>query len=272
MKRCGLWFVCSLLGAFFVTPPFAVSKNLCECFVVVEGVQDRYGNPVGNQICRSEGQTKGVSQFVIELGSLSGDTVQVNLEEKITPLVKNLYDATNYGSRACFPIEESKYRQHINKYIIDVSNVDVSEESCGDQLHGLSVAVPVKSTSNVNYDGYYVANLSCKYVVREEDGSEAVIIQEVGGGYREFRFQDQLSKGVAGSFQMLIGKAIKFVVGMLGSVAFIMFVYGGILYMSSRGNTDTQKKALLTLAYAGIGVVIILSSYILVKFLFSAFS
>ncbi|MCB9798644.1 hypothetical protein H6758_02875 [Candidatus Nomurabacteria bacterium] len=74
------------------------------------------------------------------------------------------------------------------------------------------------------------------------------------------------------NFQGLIGRAIKFVVQMLGSIAFVMFVYGGILFMFSGGNSSKELKAIKTLAYGGIGVLIILSSYILVQFLFSAFS
>ncbi len=65
---------------------------------------------------------------------------------------------------------------------------------------------------------------------------------------------------------VLIGKVIKAVLGIVGSLALVMFIYGGITWMTSAGNAEKVQKGKDTLVWAAIGLVIIFASYALVRF------
>lgn len=66
--------------------------------------------------------------------------------------------------------------------------------------------------------------------------------------------------------QKLIGKIIDAVLGVVGSLALVMFVYGGITWMTSSGSPEKVKKGRDILIWSAIGLVIIFSSYALVTF------
>jgi len=66
--------------------------------------------------------------------------------------------------------------------------------------------------------------------------------------------------------QALIGKIINVILGVVGSIALVMFVYGGITWMTSAGSADKIKKGREIVVWAVIGLVIIFSSYALVNF------
>ena len=66
--------------------------------------------------------------------------------------------------------------------------------------------------------------------------------------------------------QVLISKVIDAMLGVVGSLALLMFVYGGFLWMTSAGNTKQIDKGKDILTWAALGLVLIFTSYGLVKF------
>ncbi len=70
--------------------------------------------------------------------------------------------------------------------------------------------------------------------------------------------------------QALIGKIIKAVLGIVGSLALVMFIYGGFTWMLAGGNAEKVTKGRNILVWATIGLVVIFSSYALVKFVIDA--
>lgn len=66
--------------------------------------------------------------------------------------------------------------------------------------------------------------------------------------------------------QALIGKIINSVLGVVGSLALVMFIYGGFIWMTSSGSSEQVKKGRDILMWAVIGLVIIFSAYGLVRF------
>lgn len=66
--------------------------------------------------------------------------------------------------------------------------------------------------------------------------------------------------------QALIGQIINVVLGIVGSLALIMFVFGGITWMTSSGSPEKVKRGRDILIWAAIGLVIIFSSYALTNF------
>ncbi len=75
----------------------------------------------------------------------------------------------------------------------------------------------------------------------------------------------------------LIGNLIKTALGVVGSIALAMFVYGGILWMTGSTSVSggaTKKdilKAKSILVWSTLGIIMILSSYIIVNFVMQAF-
>ncbi len=70
-----------------------------------------------------------------------------------------------------------------------------------------------------------------------------------------------------GGVQILLGRIIKAVFALVGSVAFIMFIYGGMFMLTSHGNPDMVKKGKDVLIWSVIGLLVIFGSYIIVNFI-----
>ncbi len=73
--------------------------------------------------------------------------------------------------------------------------------------------------------------------------------------------------GEISSPQALIGKVINSVLGVVGSLALLMFVYGGLVWMTSSGNQEKVKKGRDIIVWSAIGLAIIFASYGLVRVL-----
>ena len=72
----------------------------------------------------------------------------------------------------------------------------------------------------------------------------------------------QTSEGIP----TLLGKIISSVLGIVGSLALVMFIYGGVTWMLSVGNQEQVTKGKNILIWATIGIVIIFTAYALVRF------
>jgi len=64
----------------------------------------------------------------------------------------------------------------------------------------------------------------------------------------------------------VIGRVIEFVIGLAGAAALVMFIYGGVRWLTSGGNDEGIKKGREAMQWAAIGLIIVFSSYVLVKF------
>ena len=67
--------------------------------------------------------------------------------------------------------------------------------------------------------------------------------------------------------RVIIGNIIKVSLGLVGSVALLLFIYGGLMMMTAAGNSDRVSKGRNTLVWAAIGLIVIFGSYALVNFL-----
>lgn len=68
------------------------------------------------------------------------------------------------------------------------------------------------------------------------------------------------------SVQVIIGDAIRVVLGISGSIALLMFLYGGFTWMTAGGAPEKIETAKNTLTWAGLGLAVIFGSYIIVNF------
>lgn len=63
----------------------------------------------------------------------------------------------------------------------------------------------------------------------------------------------------------LIGRLIRTLLGLSGAAALLMFVWGGFLWLTSRGEPAAVTKGKDTLKWATLGLVVIFTAYILVN-------
>lgn len=66
----------------------------------------------------------------------------------------------------------------------------------------------------------------------------------------------------------LIGRIISGAIGIVGSLALLMFIYGGITWMTSGGNEEKIKKGQKIIVWAVFGLVVIFTSYAVLSLLF----
>lgn len=102
-----------------------------------------------------------------------------------------------------------------------------------------------------------------------------VTISVGAGNYEPIAFEfpserEELRGTSARSFPILIGRGIRFVTGLFGSIALVMIIYGGLEMMISGGNGDRFKSGAKVIAWASIGLVTMMLSYVLVSFVLGA--
>lgn len=62
---------------------------------------------------------------------------------------------------------------------------------------------------------------------------------------------------------------INWILGILGLLALVLIIYGGFIWMFSRGNEEEAKKARDIIVGAVIGLLIVLSSYGIASYVFN---
>ncbi|HSD12578.1 MAG TPA: pilin [Patescibacteria group bacterium] len=70
--------------------------------------------------------------------------------------------------------------------------------------------------------------------------------------------------------RVLVGRIIRYFLGLLGIIAVVLVMYAGYLWMTAGGEAEKVDKAKKILTNAVIGLVIIVSAYAIVAFLFAA--
>ena len=70
--------------------------------------------------------------------------------------------------------------------------------------------------------------------------------------------------------RVFIGRLIKGILGLSGSIALLMFVYGGVVYLTAQGENERIQRAKNTLTWATVGLAVIFGSYAFLNYLFKA--
>ncbi|GEM_PF-1311627 len=92
-------------------------------------------------------------------------------------------------------------------------------------------------------------------------GSFSDALGDVGKFF--FGFGTNLGKGA--SVLWIISNVISGLFALLGILAILFLIVGGVRYISSFGNSDQAQAAKKTITYAIIGVAIAISAYTIVK-------
>jgi len=64
--------------------------------------------------------------------------------------------------------------------------------------------------------------------------------------------------------------ASRWILGIVGSLALIMFIYGGFTFLISAGSSDKVGQARKIIVAAVIGLIIVFTSYIIIKFVLNS--
>ncbi len=72
------------------------------------------------------------------------------------------------------------------------------------------------------------------------------------------------------SIREVISRLIQSILGVTGSVALLMFVYGGFLFLVSAGEPNKVKTGKEVMKYAALGLIIIVGAYTIVRAIVSA--
>lgn len=68
----------------------------------------------------------------------------------------------------------------------------------------------------------------------------------------------------------VIGRLITSLLGVTGSIALLMFVYGGFLWLISAGEAERVKKGKEVMKWAILGLVVIIGAYTIVSAIVTA--
>lgn len=72
------------------------------------------------------------------------------------------------------------------------------------------------------------------------------------------------------NFPQIVGRIIRTLTGGAGTIALLMFIYGGFQWLTAAGNPEKIKKGKDILLWSTIGVVVMFSSYLIARYLIEA--
>ncbi len=98
-----------------------------------------------------------------------------------------------------------------------------------------------------------------------ETNNSAIINTNPEGETNQSKLPDPLK---VQNIETLIGRVIKSTLGIVGSLALLLFVYGGLVLMTAGGNDQQVKKGKDVLVYTTIGLLVIFSSYAILTLVF----
>ena len=76
--------------------------------------------------------------------------------------------------------------------------------------------------------------------------------------------------GYGNNIPVMIGNILGSVLGLVAVIFFALMLYGGVLWMTARGDDSQTKKATGTITAAIVGIMIILASYAITSFVFNS--
>lgn len=70
--------------------------------------------------------------------------------------------------------------------------------------------------------------------------------------------------------RVIVGRVISGALSVSGSIAILMFVYGGVIWLTSLGKPDWVEKGKRIILWSVLGIVIIAASYVVADAVFNA--
>jgi hypothetical protein len=102
-----------------------------------------------------------------------------------------------------------------------------------------------------------------KIAAGQQVGGAAPPLETPGAGSL-VKLQNPLGENV--TIPLLVGRIINAALGIVGSIAFLMFIYGGFKWLTSAGNEQSVREGTDVMKWAIVGLVIVFTSVALVRF------
>ena len=99
-------------------------------------------------------------------------------------------------------------------------------------------------------------------------GAYGALVPEAG---KEYGYSDAEHPGSLDVFMILAVGVAQWILGIVGSLALLFFIYGGFVFLISGGSTTQIDKGKKILGGAVIGLIIVFASYLIIKFSLQTF-
>lgn len=76
--------------------------------------------------------------------------------------------------------------------------------------------------------------------------------------------------GEVTDISQIVGNVLRALFGILGSIALLMFIYGGFTWLTSGGAAEKIQKGKDTMVWAVLGIAIVFAAYTIVNFVIDA--
>lgn len=103
-----------------------------------------------------------------------------------------------------------------------------------------------------------------------EDGTEQCAPVAGGGGGGDSRTILRNPLGTVTDISQIVGNVLRALFGILGSIALLMFIYGGFTWLTSGGAAEKIQKGKDTMVWAVLGIAIVFAAYTIVNFVIDA--
>lgn len=116
--------------------------------------------------------------------------------------------------------------------------------------------------------GTYINDGSCSGACTGEDRCT-----RISGGTTNatpIKLSNPLGDSASTDLNVIIGQIINGVLGIVGSLALVMFIYGGFVWMTAGGKSDAISKGKNIITWAVIGMIVIFTSYAAVRFILTS--
>jgi len=70
------------------------------------------------------------------------------------------------------------------------------------------------------------------------------------------------------SISNIVGNVIKTALGIIGTIALVLFIIAGLIWMTAKGDSGKIKSATQIMQWTAIGLTVIFFSYAMLKFVF----
>ncbi len=190
---------------------------------------------------------RGVDTCVCDL-SVSGSICTINQSATFNVgdnlSIQNLLDTADLSNcTAAFTA---------SSFLDTAQTIVVSEANCS--------SLNASGTQTIPFAGDHQYNIACSY-----KGSGATAEKKKS---KECTPPDctplQNPLGDVKNIPQIFGMAIKAVTGIMGSIALLAFIYGGVMWIMSGGNAERIKKGSQSMIWAVVGLVVIFSSYAII--------
>ncbi len=94
-------------------------------------------------------------------------------------------------------------------------------------------------------------------------------IQKAAGELDQFSLFTK-GKTAQEGIRTIVGVGIKLLLSFIGSIALILYIYAGVLWMTAAGNTEQITKAKQIFMWTTLGLVMMLGSYVVVGLIFGS--